>query len=68
MYISSFNVIFGDNEKQITIQSYTTTYSENLSLINKYVLDFGGIPVNSDTARFYSKEAFTEFVNILLNF
>ena len=68
MYITSFNVILGDNEKQITIQSCTNTYSENLSLINKYVLNFGGISVNSNTARFYSEKDFIEFVNKLLEF
>ena len=68
MCISSFNVILGDNEKQITIQSRTNTYSENLSLINKYVLDFGGISVNRNTARFYSEKDFVEFVNKLLEF
>ena len=68
MCISSFNVILGDNEKQITIQSRTNTYSENLALLNKYVLNFGGISVNSNTARFDSEKNFIEFVNKLLEF
>lgn len=68
MFISSFNVILGNNEKQITFQSNTSIYSENLSILNKYVSDLGGIPVNSNTVRFTSEEAFNEFVNKLLEF
>lgn len=67
MFISSFNVILGNNEKQISIQSNTSIYSENLSILNKYVLDLGGTIVNSNTARFISEEAFIEFINKLLN-
>lgn len=68
MYNSSFNVILGDNEKQITIESSTNTYSENLSLLNKYILELDGFLVDFNTARFYSKESFKEFVNKLLEF
>ena len=66
--VSSFNVILGNGEKQITIQSNTNIYSENLSIINKYVLDLGGALVDRNTARFISEEAFMEFANKLLNF
>lgn len=67
MYVSSFNVILGDNEKQITIQSSTNIYSECLSILNKYVLDLGGVLAGSNTARFISEEAFIEFIHKLLN-
>ena len=68
MYISSFNAILGENEKQITFQSNTSTFSENLSILNQYVLNLGGISVSSNIARFYSEEAFNEFVKKLLEF
>ena len=68
MYNSSFNVILGDNEKQITIESSTNTYSENLSLVNKYILELDGFLVNFNTARFYSEQTFNEFVKKLLEF
>ena len=67
MYVSSFNVILGDNVKKNTIQSNTNIYSECLSILNKYVLDLGGVLVDSNTARFISEEAFIEFINKLLN-
>ncbi len=67
MYVSSFNVILGDSQKQLTIQSSTNIYSEGLSILNKYVLDLGGVLVDKNTARFNSEDAFIEFINALLN-
>lgn len=68
MYNSSFNVILGDNEKQITFESSTTTYSDNIGLINNYIFDLDGFLVNFNTARFYSEQTFNEFVKKLLEF
>ena len=68
MYISSFNVILGNNEKKVIIQNNTSTLSDNMSILTRYVLDLGGNMINNDTASFLSKDAFVEFINKVLEF
>lgn len=68
MYISSFNVILRNNEKKVTINSNTTTFSENLSVLSTYALELGGVIVNNTTISFNDEDSFIEFVNKLLEF
>lgn len=68
MYVSLFNVILGNNKKQVVIQSDTTTFSENISLLSTYALELGGNIINSNTVQFTSEEPFIEFVDKLLEF
>jgi hypothetical protein len=68
MYISSFNVILGNNEKKVIIQNNTSTLSDNMSILTRYVLDLGGNMINNNTASFLSKDAFVEFINKVLEF
>lgn len=68
MYISSFNVILGNNEKKVIIQNNTSILSDNMSILTRYVLDLGGNMINNDTASFLSKDAFVEFINKVLEF
>lgn len=66
MFVSSFNVILGNNQKKVTIQTSTDAYLQNLSILNTYVLNLGGIMVDQNTARFSNEEAFEEFINRII--
>lgn len=68
MYISSFDVILGNNEKKVTINSNSTILSEKLSIVSTYALELGGTIVHNNTIRFHNEESFIKFVNKLLEF
>lgn len=68
MFVSSFTVILGNNEKKVTFQVDTNSFNENLSILHTYVLNLGGMVTDNNTAHFNSADAFDEFVNRLLDF
>ena len=66
MFVSSFTAILDNDQKKVTIQANTDVYEENLSILNTYVLNLGGIMIDRNTARFSNSEAFEEFINRLM--
>ena len=57
-----FTVILNNNEKQFTLKDHTDIFYENRLQIFKWISESGGIIVNSNTAKVFSNEAFTELL------